>query len=149
MTHHHSAWRDFMRLIPTLDTSDATIAREAALLAAADAGLATCVAIVDGSGVLLDLHRADGAKPHTVDLATRKARTSALLGLETVLLERMAKEGRAPTGEVLAGGVPIMHEGRCAGAVGVSGGSSELAHQIAASAAKAVSALSRSLQTPG
>jgi glc operon protein GlcG len=131
-----------MRLIPTLDTDDSAAAREAALLAAADAGLAACIAIVDASGVLLDLHRADGAKPHTVDLAMRKARTSALLGVETFLLERMAKEGRVVSGEVLAlaGGVPTMHEGRCAGAVGVSGGSSEIDHQIAAAAAKAVSA---------
>jgi Haem-degrading len=38
----------------------------------------------------------------------------------------------------LAGGVPVVHEGRCASAVGVSGGASEADHEIASVAAKAI-----------
>ena len=129
-----------MRMIPTLDSVDAVAAREAAVRAASERGIAACIAVVDSSGVLLELHRSDSAKAHAVDFATRKARTSALLGLETAVLERMAKEGRSLSGEVLAlaGGVPVIHEGRCAGAVGVSGGASEADHEIAAVAAKAI-----------
>ena len=128
-----------MRMIPTLDSFDAAAAREAGVRAASVRGIAACIAVVDSSGVLLELHRSDAAKAHAVDFATRKARTSALLGLETAVLERMAKEGRGLSGEVLAlaGGVPVIHEGRCAGAVGVSGGSSDADHEIAAIAAKA------------
>src|SRR5271154_6153345 len=129
-----------MRMIPTLDSADAAAACEAGVRAASERGIAACIAVVDSSGVLLELRRSDSAKSHTVDLATRKARTAALLGLETVILERMAKEGRGgPSGEVLAlgGGVPTMYGGRCAVAVGVSGGSSDADHDIAAVAAKA------------
>ena len=129
-----------MRMIPTLDSVDAAAAREAGVRAASERGIAACIAIVESSGVLLELHRSDSAKAHAVDFATRKARSSALLGLETAVLERMAKEGRSLSGEVLAlaGGVPVIHEGRCAGAVGVSGGSSDADHEIAAIAAKAI-----------
>jgi uncharacterized protein GlcG (DUF336 family) len=128
-----------MRLIPTLDSADAIAARDAGVRAASERGLAACIAVVDSSGVLLELHRSDAAKAHTVDLATRKARTSALLGLETAILERMAKDGRGPPGEVIAlgGGVPVIHDGRCAGAVGVSGGASEDDHEIAVAAVRA------------
>jgi glc operon protein GlcG len=132
-----------VRLIPTIDSLDAVAAREAAWKAATAADVFACVAIVDASGVLLDLQRSDAAKPHSVDLAIRKARTSALLGLATQVLENMAKEGRSLPAEVLAlaGGVPILHDGRCAGAVGVSGGSSEADHEIASAAAKAALAV--------
>ena len=129
-----------MRLIPTLDSSDAAVAREAAVRAASERGLAACIAVVDSSGVLLALHRSDGAKAHSVDFATRKARTSALLGLDTTVLERMAKEGRSLSAEALAlaGGVAVICEGQCAGAIGVSGGSSDVDHEIAAAAATAL-----------
>jgi uncharacterized protein GlcG (DUF336 family) len=128
-----------MRMIPTLDSLDATVAREAGVLAATERRVAACIAVVDSAGVLLELYRSDFAKAHTVDFATRKARSSAMLGLETAMLERMAKEGRSLSGEVLAlaGGVPVIYEGSCAGAVGVSGGSSDADHEIAAVAAKA------------
>lgn len=66
-----------MRFIPTLDTIDADAAREVAVRMATDRGLPVCVAIVDASGVLLDLHRSDAAKAHTVDLASRKAAAQA------------------------------------------------------------------------
>jgi glc operon protein GlcG len=126
-------------MIPTIDSSDAAAAREAGVRAASERGISACIAVVDSSGVLLELHRSDAAKAHAVDFATRKARSAALLGLETAVFERMVKEGRSLTGEVLAlaGGVPIVHEGRCAGAVGVSGGSSDADHEIAVAAAKA------------
>jgi len=129
-----------MRLIPTLDSSDAISVRDTALGLARERGVSACIAVVDAAGVLLDLHRPDVARPHTVDLATRKARTSSLLGLDTLALETMVKSGRSLPAEVLAlgGGAPIMHEGRCAGAVGVSGGASELDHEIAMAAAAAV-----------
>lgn len=129
-----------MRQIPTLESTDATTLREAAKLAATEAGVAATIAIVDLSGALLDLYRCDDAKPHTVELATRKARTAALLGLETQLLEGMAAEGRPFSSEVLAmaGGAPVLLEGRCAGAVGVSGGASEIDHKIAVAAVSAL-----------
>ena len=122
-----------MRMIPTLELADARTASQAALERAGDQGLAVCIAIVDGAGVLLALHRMDGAKAHTVDLALRKAKTAALLGLPTLMLERRAAEGRTLPSEVLAlaGGVPILKDSASAGAIGVSGGSSQADHAIA------------------
>ena len=140
-----------MRMIPTLDSVDAVAAREAGVRAASERGIEACIAVVDSSGVLLELHRSDSAKAHAVDFATRKARTAALLGLETAVLERMAKEGRSLSGELLAlaGGVPVIHDGRCAGAVGVSGGASEADHEIASVAAMAILRGEPSRETPG
>lgn len=129
-----------MRSIPTLDSSDALLARVAGLAAATERDLVLCIAVVDAAGVLLDLHRSDRARSHTVDLAIRKARTSALLGLDTLILERMAKEGRSLPADLLAlaGGVAIVQDGLSAGAVGVSGGASEVDHEVAATASKAI-----------
>ena len=55
-----------------------------------------------------------------------------MLGLPTRVLERMSAEGRSMPSEVvaLAGGVPILQDGLAAGAVGVSGGSSDADHAI-------------------
>jgi uncharacterized protein GlcG (DUF336 family) len=131
-----------MRLIPTLDNEDARLAMEAAKAAAAGLGVKACIAIVDASGAMLRLERDEAAKAHTIELATRKARTSAVLGVETLRLELMAKEGRALPGEVLAlaGGAPVLQATGCAGGVGVSGGTSEADHQIAQAAQAAIAA---------
>jgi glc operon protein GlcG len=130
-----------MRLVPTLDCADAMAVKDRAARGASDRNLPVCIAVVDAAGVLLQLHRADFAKAHTVDLATRKARTAALLGIETLTLETMAKAGRLMSAEVLAlaGGVPILQDGQCAGAIGVSGGSSEADHEIAVAGAAGLS----------
>src|SRR5204863_10063937 len=96
-------------------------------------GAPVCIAVVDEGGVLVALRRLDGAKAHSVDLATRKARTAAALCLSTAVLEQMAREGRLPSGEVLAlgGGRPLLHCGETAGGVGVSGSTSEADDLIA------------------
>jgi len=129
-----------MRTIPTLDNSDAVVLREAALAAAREAGMAAAVAIVDSAGTLLDFHRHQGTKPHMVDFAIRKARTAALLGLPTKMLEAIAAQGRPMSPETLAmaGGAPVMVDGLSAGAVGVSGGTPEADHSIATAAVAAI-----------
>ena len=73
------------------------------------------IAVVDEAGVLLAFARMDGARGYTVDLALQKARSSALVGVASGLL---AKAGAAGGG---AGGLPVVHDGQCVGAVGVSG----------------------------
>ena len=88
---------------------------------------AVCVAIVDDGGHLLWLQRLDGAPPVSAHIAPAKARTAALGRRESRIYEEMINQGRvsflsAPTLEgMLEGGVPIMLEGHCVGAVGVSG----------------------------
>ncbi|MBC8056108.1 MAG: heme-binding protein [Rhizobiales bacterium] len=85
------------------------------------------IAIVDDGGHLLWLQRLDGAAPVSAYIAPAKARTAALGRRESKVYEDMINQGRtsflsAPEIEaLLEGGVPIMFEGHCLGAVGVSG----------------------------
>jgi uncharacterized protein GlcG (DUF336 family) len=86
---------------------------------------------------LLWLQRLDGAAPVSSHIAPAKARTAALGRRESKTYEDMINGGRAsflsaPTLEgMLEGGVPIMKDGQCLGAVGVSGVKSSEDAQIA------------------
>lgn len=100
-------------------------------------GWAVSIAVVDDGGNMLWLQRLDGAAPISALIAPAKARTSAIGRRETKIYEDMINGGRfsflsAPTLEgMLEGGVPIMKEGQCLGAVGVSGVKSSEDAQIA------------------
>lgn len=95
------------------------------------------ISVVDDGGHLLWLQRLDGAAPISVDIAPAKAKTAALGRRETKVYEDMINNGRysfvtAPTLEgMLEGGVPIMFNGQCVGAIGVSGVKSSEDVQIA------------------
>ena len=88
---------------------------------------AVTIAIVDDGGHLLWLQRLDGAAPASAHIAPGKARTAAMGRRESRIYEEMINQGRvsflsAPGLEsLLEGGVPIMVQGQCVGAVGVSG----------------------------
>lgn len=88
---------------------------------------AVTIAIVDDGGNLLWLQRLDGAPALSSFIGPAKARTAALGQRETKVYEDIINNGRysflsAPTVEgMLEGGVPIMVNGQCVGAVGVSG----------------------------
>jgi len=97
---------------------------------------AVAIAIVDDGGHLLWLQRLDGAAPSASYIAPAKARTSALGRRESRVYEEMINTGRtsflsAPLEGMLEGGVPVMVEGQCVGAVGVSGVKSSEDAQIA------------------
>jgi len=115
-------------------------ARAIALAAEAEAvqnGWAVTLAVVDSGGHLLWLQRLDGAAPISAQIAPAKARTAALGRRESKVYEEMINQGRtsflsAPGLQaMLEGGVPIMVDGQCAGAVGVSGVKSSEDAQIA------------------
>ena len=95
------------------------------------------IAIVDDGGHLLWLQRLDGAAPLSAHIAPAKARTSALGRRESAVYEEIVKGGRTAFLSVpeieglLEGGVPIMVDGHCLGAVGVSGVKSNEDAQIA------------------
>ena len=95
------------------------------------------IAIVDDGGHLLWLQRLDGAAPISSHIAPAKARTAALGRRESRVYEEMINQGRmsflsAPVLEgMLEGGVPVMVNGQCVGAVGVSGVKSNEDAQIA------------------
>jgi uncharacterized protein GlcG (DUF336 family) len=98
---------------------------------------AVSISIVDDGGHVLWLQRLDGAAPISAQIAPAKALTSALGRRESKMYEDVINGGRfsflsAPTLEgMLEGGVPIMKDGQCLGAVGVSGVKSAEDVQIA------------------
>ena len=98
---------------------------------------AVTIAIVDDGGHLLWLQRLDGAAPISAHIAPAKANTAALGQRETRVYEEMINGGRvsflsAPNlSGMLEGGVPIVKDGQCLGAVGVSGVKSSEDAQIA------------------
>jgi glc operon protein GlcG len=97
------------------------------------------VAVVDPAGVLLAFARTDGAPAFSVDFALAKARTAAAFGRPTADMEGLL-EGRQAfaTGFianggwfVARGGAPIIVDGACVGAVGVSGNDAEVEDRLA------------------
>jgi len=104
------------------------------------------IAIVDDGGHLLWLQRLDGAAPISAHIAPAKARTAALGRRESRVYEEMINGGRmsflsAPELEgMLEGGVPILVDGHCLGAVGVSGVKSTEDAQIARAGIAALAA---------
>ncbi|MBA2963371.1 MULTISPECIES: GlcG/HbpS family heme-binding protein [Ramlibacter] len=98
---------------------------------------AVSIAIVDDGGHLLWLQRLDGAAPVSAHIAPAKANTAALGRRESRLYEEMINGGRvsflsAPDIRgLLEGGVPILKDGLCIGAVGVSGVKSSEDAQVA------------------
>ena len=98
---------------------------------------AVSIAVVDEGGHLLWLQRLDGAPAISAQIAPAKARTAALGRRESRLYEEVINGGRvsflsAPGLDgLLEGGVPVMKDGECIGAVGVSGVKSSEDAQIA------------------
>ena len=107
---------------------------------------AVTIAIVDDGGHLLWLQRLDGAPPISAQIAPAKAHTAALGRRESRVYEEIINGGRtsflsAPgVAGLLEGGVPLMIDGQCLGAVGVSGVKSNEDAQIAKAGIAALSA---------
>jgi len=126
-----------MKTRPFLSLEDVRAAAAAAESEALQHGWAVTIAITDDGGHLLWLQRLDGAAPISAHIAAAKARSAALGRRETKGYEEMINQGRtsflsAPTLEgMLEGGVPILVDGHCVGAVGVSGVKSSEDAQIA------------------
>lgn len=116
------------------DVKRMAVAAEAEALAH---GWSVTIAIVDDGGHLLWLQRLDGTAPISAHIAPAKARTAALGRRESRIYEEMINQGRVSFLSVpeieglLEGGVPIMFEGHCLGAIGVSGVKSAEDAQIA------------------
>ena len=95
-----------------------------------------CIAILDDGGHLLHLARMDGASPANARIAIAKGRTAAETRRSTaVWQERIAKRPELlnmPQVTPVQGGLPIMAEGVCVGAVGISGVQSHEDEQVAA-----------------
>ncbi len=121
----------------SLDRADVKAIAAAAEAEALKNNWAVTIAIVDAGGHLLSVQRLDGAPPISAHIAPAKAHTAALGCRESKVYEDVINGGRysflsAPAIEgMLEGGVPIMKDGQCLGAVGVSGVKSSEDAQIA------------------
>ena len=125
-----------MRNKPCLTSADVKKMMAACLAEAARSKWSVCVAIVDEGGFLLQFERMDGAAPISTEVACGKARTSALTKRPSKFFEDRVKERPGfvtfPTpGVMFQGGVPIVHQGECVGAIGVSGVQSHEDEQVA------------------
>ena len=130
-----------MRQKLSIEISEAEAAGGACAVLAREMGLRVSIAVVDDAGALVHFSRLDGARAYSVDLAIRKARTAAALGLPTKVVEEITRERPMQGVEMLAvsGGAPIMVDGVCAGAVGVSGAKGDEDHEIAEAGAATLS----------
>jgi uncharacterized protein GlcG (DUF336 family) len=93
------------------------------------------ISIVDDGGFLLGFTRMDGAPAISAEVSMGKARTSAMTKRPSKFFEDRIKERPAfagfPAGILIQGGVPVMHQNECVGAIGVSGVQSHEDEQIA------------------
>jgi glc operon protein GlcG len=126
-----------MKTKPALELADVKAVAAAAEAEALKNHWAVSIAIVDDGGHLLWLQRLDGAAPISAHIAPAKANTAALGRRESKVYEDLINGGRtsflsAPDLKgMLEGGVPILKDGQCLGAVGVSGVKSTEDAQIA------------------
>ncbi len=126
-----------MKNKPALELADVKAIAAAAEAEALKNKWAVSIAIVDDGGHLLWLQRLDGAAPISAHIAPAKANTAAVGQRESRIYEEMINGGRvsflsAPDLKgLLEGGVPILKDGACLGAVGVSGVKSTEDAQIA------------------
>ena len=91
-------------------------------------GYNTVAVVVDRSGYMKALMRAENARPHAIDIAIRKAHTAAMLGYETRILAENIGKGVTPASITntpgftsLLGGFPIKMGNEVIGGIGVSG----------------------------
>jgi glc operon protein GlcG len=124
-----------MRTKPCLTSADVQKMMAACKAEAAKNKWAVSIAIVDDAGFLLHLERMDGAGPKTAEVATAKASTAGVTRRSTKFWEERVKERpsmlRFPDNLPIQGGVPVMYQGECVGAIGVSGVQSHEDEQVA------------------
>ena len=130
-----------MRTKPCLTSDDVRKMLAACEAEAVKNKWAVAISIVDDGGYLLGFTRMDGCGAVSAEVSLGKARTSALTKRPSKFFEDRIKERPAfagfPAGILIQGGVPVMHQNECVGAIGVSGVQShedELVAQAGASA---------------
>lgn len=105
----------------------------AAIAKAKEIGVDVCAGVVDASGNLVSFLRSDSAPYLSITIAIDKAYTAASFSMSTSEWENVLPQGSVLRDGILnrdrfvgfGGGIPIMIEGECIGAIGVSGASEE------------------------
>lgn len=120
-----------------ISLSDAQALIDRTIRAAREAGHRMAVAIVEPNGELVAFARMDDTQYGSIRVAQRKAWTAARYRASTATLEERTLAGRTVTlanddSLPIAGGIPIVVDGRIVGAIGVSGASAAEDATIAA-----------------
>jgi uncharacterized protein GlcG (DUF336 family) len=131
----------------TLNLDTATRLIAAGRKAAEEIGVAMNIAVVDTAANLVAFQRMDGAWLGSLDVALRKAKTSALFPLPSSVLGEMSQPGGQIYGVegtngglvTFGGGLPLTTtDGTVIGAIGISGGMVDQDVAVAEAAAKAL-----------
>ena len=117
---------------------------------AREAGVAISCAVVDAGGHIILLERMEGGRFHTVHSCTTKAvcaasnrrptRAQGAAGQELDVSHAigLALAAGPERWTAMEGGVPVLVDGQCVGAVGVSGGDWQTDFRIAAAAVESI-----------
>lgn len=105
------------------------------------------IAVADAGGNLVAHVRMDNAWLGSIDISIKKAYTARAFDIATKDLADHCQSGgqffginASNDGKIMifAGGIPLKHDGKIVGAIGVSGGSGEQDHAVAEAGAKAL-----------
>ena len=125
---------------PMITLTDARRIIAAAEAKAAEIGQPMNIAVVDEGANLIAHVRMDRAWIGSIDISINKAYTSRAFDMATRDLSGHCQSGGqffgihvSNSGRIMifAGGIPLKHEGKVVGAIGVSGGSGEQDHAVA------------------
>lgn len=130
---------------PDLGLEAARRLADGALQACRSQGRAIAVAVLDRGGDVLVLQRDERVGTHNAEASRRKAYTALSTRRHTLGLARDAQAApdarnlaSMPELLLLGGGIPLLVQGRPAGAIGVAGGGASNDHACALAAVKAV-----------
>jgi uncharacterized protein GlcG (DUF336 family) len=121
---------------PDIKLADAKRIASAALAEAQKNKWNVAVAIVDNHGSLVYYERMDDTQSASPVIAIEKARSAAMFRRPTRAMEDTINKGRVaflgiPLATPITGGLPIVTGGKIAGAIGVSGVTSDQDEQVA------------------
>jgi len=116
-----------IQTIRLLGLEDARQVADAAQTRAAQDGWNVVITVVDAGGHLIYLRRMDGTQLGSIDIAIRKAEAAVHFKRPTKALQDLIAEDNLtfvlslPNVTAVEGGVPIHHDGKVIGAIGISG----------------------------
>jgi glc operon protein GlcG len=128
-----------------INLEDALKVIEAAKVEAEKQKWPVVIAVVDGSGYLVALHRLDNTQLASIDVAIAKAKCAATFRRATKVFEDTLATGGAnlrvlavPGAIPVEGGIPLLKDGKIIGAIGVSGVKANEDGQVAGAGAAVV-----------
>jgi uncharacterized protein GlcG (DUF336 family) len=132
--------------VTAMKLEDARRVISAAEKKAREIGQPMNIAVADQGGNIVAHVRMDNAWIGSIDISMKKAYTSRAFDIETKELAKHSQSGGeffgihvSNNGKIMifAGGIPLKLDGKVVGAIGVSGGSGDQDHAVAAAGAAA------------